>query len=254
MSNVTGFASRRITKSNTLIKASYRLTLEQQRLILASLAQIDPRSDVPRKITIYAQDYARAFGLCMKSAYCHLRAVSKTIYERDITLHDMDRQRRMRIRWVKRVDYFDGEGRVDLYFSDKIKVHLGRLSGYFSSYYIEHVSGLSSNYAIRLYEMIVQWADIRQEIEVSLADFRDRLQVTDRYRDFDNLRRRVIEPALLDLNRQSNFNVQWQSIRRGRSVMGLRFFFEEKSATWSQRSEDIACRNSRRTESGRAIN
>ena len=99
MSNVTGFASRRITKSNTLIKASYRLTLEQQRLILASLAQIDPRSDVPRKITIYAQDYARAFGLCMKSAYCQLRAVSKTIYERDITLHDMDRQRRMRIRW-----------------------------------------------------------------------------------------------------------------------------------------------------------
>jgi plasmid replication initiation protein len=126
------------------------------------------------------------------------------------------------------VDYFDGGGRVDLYFSDKIKAYLGQLSGDFSSYFIDHVAGLSSNYAIRLYEMIAQWSDIKDEIDIPLAEFRDRLQITDKYHAFDNLRRRVIVPALKDLNQRSNLDIVWEAILRGRKVIGLRFRFKEK--------------------------
>ena len=218
----------RVTKANALIKASYRLKLEEQRLILMCLAQIDPREIVPKKITIYADEYARRFGLCKKSAYCQLRAVSKGFYQRDIYIQDPAKSRQSHIRWVQQVDYFDGQGRVDLYFSDNIKLYLGKLTGDFSSYYLENVAGLSSNYSIRLYEMIAQWSDIRNEIELPLAEFRDRLLLTGKYATFDNLRRRVIEPALLDLNRKSNLDVNWQSIRRGRKVERLRFAFRLK--------------------------
>jgi plasmid replication initiation protein len=218
----------RITKANALIKASYRLTLEEQRLIMACLSQINPKETVPQKITVFADDYARQFGLCKKSAYSQLRDVSKGFYERDILLQDPGKKRRTHLRWVQQVDYFDGGGRVDLYFSDKIKAYLGQLSGDFSSYFIDHVAGLSSNYSIRLYEMIAQWSDIKDEIDIPLAEFRDRLQITDKYHAFDNLRRRVIVPALKDLNQRSNLDIVWVSILRGRKVIGLRFRFKEK--------------------------
>ena len=229
MSSTAGTTAGRITKSNALIKASYRLTLAEHRLILACLAQIDSRGAVPRIITVYAQDYAQLFGLCPKSAYTQLRSVVGGLYARDIYLQDVHRRRRSHIRWVQQVDYFDGEGRVDLHFSEKIKVYLGSLRGDFTSYFIEHVAGLSSNYAVRLYEMLVQWADIRTDIEVSLDVLRERLQLTNRYPAFDNLRRRVIEPALGDLNRQSNLAIDCVSVRRGRKVVGLRFQFQAKS-------------------------
>lgn len=229
MSSTARCVVGRITKSNALIKASYRLSLAEQRLILACLAQIDSRGAVPPIITIYAQDYAQMFGLCPKSAYAQLRSVARGLYDRELYLHDSHRRRCPHIRWVQQVDYFDGQGRADLHFSPKIKVYLGSLSGDFTSYFIEHVAGLSSNYAIRLYEMLMQWVDIRGEIEVSLEVLRERLQLTDRYPAFDNFRRRVIEPALRDLNRQSNLAIHCVSVRRGRKVVGLRFQFRAKT-------------------------
>ena len=240
MANTIGLAPRRVTKSNALIRASYRLTLEEQRLILACLVQIDPRGTVPPKITVHAQDYAQQFGLCLKSAYSQLRAVARGFYEREITIRDTHRQHRSQFRWVQQVDYFDGQGRVDLYFSDKIKAYLGQLRGNFSSYSIEHVAGLSSNYSIRLYEMIVQWLDIRNEIEFPLDEFRDRLLLTEKYAAFDNLRRRVIVPALRDLNQRSNLNVDWQSVRRGRKVDRLRFIFRKKQIPLVSHTQPVA--------------
>lgn len=36
-----------VTKANDLISASYRLTLQEQRLLLAAIAQVDPRKPMP---------------------------------------------------------------------------------------------------------------------------------------------------------------------------------------------------------------
>jgi len=218
----------RVTKANALIRASYRLKLEEQRLILACLVQIDTRQAVPDKLTVYALDYARQFGLGQKSAYSQLKAVAEQLYARELTLQAPRRLRRSHIRWVQQIDYFDGEGRVDLYFSDRIKAYLGQLHGDFSSYRIDHVADLTCVYALRLYEMLIQWSDIRRTLDISLGDLRDRLQLGGRYPAFDNLRRRVIEPALYDLNAHSNLLVQWVPVRRGRSIVALRFAFEPK--------------------------
>ncbi len=38
-----------VTKANDLISASYRLTLQEQRLLLAAIAQVDPRKPMPSK-------------------------------------------------------------------------------------------------------------------------------------------------------------------------------------------------------------
>jgi hypothetical protein len=44
-----------VTKSNYLVDASYKLTAQAQKLVLACLAKIDSRKDVPKEITITSQ-------------------------------------------------------------------------------------------------------------------------------------------------------------------------------------------------------
>ncbi|EKT4485241.1 TPA: replication initiation protein, partial [Pseudomonas aeruginosa] len=51
----------KVTKSNSLIAASYRLTLNEHRLVLAAISQIDPRKPLPRPIRVCAHDFAELY-------------------------------------------------------------------------------------------------------------------------------------------------------------------------------------------------
>jgi len=57
-----------VTKANDLISASYRLTLQEQRLLLAAIAQVDPRKPMPSKITVTAANFADIYGVPIRFA------------------------------------------------------------------------------------------------------------------------------------------------------------------------------------------
>lgn len=65
----------KVTKSNSLIAASYRLTLNEHRLVLAAISQIDPRKPLPRPIRVCAHDFAELYDLPVK---CEFHADSDT--------------------------------------------------------------------------------------------------------------------------------------------------------------------------------
>jgi len=73
-----------VTKSNILVEASYKLTLEEQRLILACIGQLDGRKSVPDDIVITAIDYADIFDLSQKISYHQLTTAAKRLYVRDV--------------------------------------------------------------------------------------------------------------------------------------------------------------------------
>jgi len=49
-----------VTKANALVQASYRLTLNEQRLVLCCVAQLDPRQALPKDnlFTVSIDNYA----------------------------------------------------------------------------------------------------------------------------------------------------------------------------------------------------
>jgi len=52
-----------VTKSNSLIDASYRLNVQAQKLVLACLGKVDPRSEIPKEMTLTAQEYSDLMGI-----------------------------------------------------------------------------------------------------------------------------------------------------------------------------------------------
>ncbi|MEB3881574.1 replication initiation protein [Pseudomonas guariconensis] len=96
-----------ITKANDLISASYRLNLQEQRLLLAAIAQVDPRKPMPSKITVTAASFAEIYGVPIRFAYTNLKEAADSLYERDI--QTFDGKNRTRIRWVYKAAYAEGE-------------------------------------------------------------------------------------------------------------------------------------------------
>lgn len=211
-----------ITKSNHLIEAGYKLSLNEQRLVLASISVLDSRKAIPKKIRINAQEFAEQFEIPKNKAYVYLAEAADKLYERDIQTYDG--QYDDRFRWLSRRRYAKGEGYVEISFSDEISVYLTRLQKSFTSYKYSLVRHLKSPYSIRLFEMLIRWKDTGQLI-IKLVDFKTRLEVDGMYDRFTNLKSRIISPAIKELEAHCGMKIKFRPIKNGRTIERIEFTF-----------------------------
>ncbi len=217
-----------VTKANALIEASYSLSLNEQRIILACASQLDGRKPLPRDyvFTLTVEQFQEMFGVDEKSAYREMEEAANRLYERDI--RKIDKRAVHRMRWAYKAEYMKGEGKVRLGFSPEITPYLTMLHKRFTSYRLVEVAGLGSPYSIRLFEMLVQFQETGF-FTISVKEIKERLQLEGKYDRFSNFKARVIEPAVKELNLKTSLDVKWVPIKKGKAVARLEFTFEEKA-------------------------
>jgi len=220
-----------VVQSNVLVEASYRLNLEEKRIVIAAISKIDPRKDVPEQITITAEEYAKLFDLDINAAYQQLKEAAAKLYTRTIKLNTKDSKNRPvddEMRWVyRRAIYHSREGKVTLNFSPDLMPYLGQLKEQFTGYKAYNVRALKSTYSIRLYELLTQYLKAGERW-ITVDKFREMLDLEDKYPRFADLNRWIIEPSIKELNAKSNYEVLFRPEKKGRAVHKLWFFFNEK--------------------------
>ncbi len=172
------------------------------------------------------EEFQELFNTDVKNAYREMEDAANKLYDRD--MRKIDKQAKKRMRWVYMAEYRKGEGRVKLGFSPEITPYLTMLHKRFTSYRLAEVSELGSTYSVRLYEMLAQFQGTRY-LTITVANFKERLQLEGKYERFANLKARVIEPAIKELNQKTSIEVKWVPIKKGRTVERLEFRFEEKA-------------------------
>ncbi len=93
------------------------------------------------------------------------------------------------------------------------------------SYNLRQVSSLRSVYSIRLYEMLCQYRSVGTLV-IGVDEFRERLDLGDKYQRFTHLKSRVIVPAVEELRAKSNLDVTWRQEKLGRKVEKVVFDFQ----------------------------
>lgn len=217
-----------VTKSNHLVEAGYKLTLNEQRLILSAIAQLDGRKPIPKdnEFIITASEFSKTFNIPLNQAYETLDDAASRLYERDIKTFDRKAKIRDRFRWVDRVRYWDGEAKVTLSFSQWIIPYLTLLHQQFTTYELKQVSQLKTAYAIRFYELLVQFLKSGERY-ISLERLRELLELTSQYQRFYDLKKYVIEPSITEINSLTNLIIEWDVVKKGRAIIGLLFVFQD---------------------------
>ncbi len=217
-----------VTKSNYLIEAGYKLSLNEQRLILLAITQLDGRKPHPKnnEFVITAEAFSKNFGMPIKQVYEALSDAASRLYQRDIKTFDRIEKTRRRFRWVDGVKYWDGEAKVSLSFSRWIIPYLTLLHQQFTSYDIEQISRLSTAYSVRFYELLVQFIKTGEHY-ITLKQLRELFQLEDRYPRFFDFKKRIIEPSVIEINQTTNLTVEWDIMKKNRSIIGLIFIFQD---------------------------
>lgn len=216
-----------VYKANALIEASYKLTLQEQRILLICIAKLNPRdTNINKTFQITSQEFLNAFpNVGKKHAEERLQEAVDKLSERWIHVSKDDEKRR--IRWIQEeAKYFNGEGKVEIVFSDSIMPYLTQLKGQFTSIILKNISSLKSNYSIRIYELLMQFKIIGSRT-ITVAKLRSILEVEEKYKTFKSFNQWIIQPSLKELNEKSNLTITIQTIKLGRNIKSLQFNFKE---------------------------
>mgnify|MGYP003473657000 FL=1 len=114
-------------------------------------------------------------------------------------------------------------------FAPAVVPLITRLEERFTKYDIDQISGLSSAYSVRLYELLIQWRSTGKTPVIELADFRKRIGVLDtEYKRMAQLKERVLELAIKQINEHTDIIVTYKQHKAGRVITGFSFAFTQK--------------------------
>ena len=241
-----------IVKDNALIEASHRLGEAEQRLVLLAILKARGVGDTveqlkDKMLTIHADDYIKNFGGTRQGAYKALKQAVMGLFDAKWGYKYLTNKGEQRVRYerfTQSADYGQGEGAVKFMFANAIIPMLVELEKRFTSYEIGQVAGLSSSYAMRLYEFCIQHLDKKTGkgwLEISLDDLRFRLGLLPtEYNRMGDFKKGVLDLAVNQLNKNTDLIATYTQRKQGRVIVGFRFDFERKQKSTTQQTKQTA--------------
>lgn len=144
-----------VVKANSLIEASYRLTLDEMRLLALTVGTMNPKDD-KQVFEFTVDDFVAQFpDLKRDSVYEQIKTAIKRISDRWVRTEDGKIV--TEFRWVSSRTYFKKEGRFKIALTNEVMPYLTQLKGQFTQYQLNHISGFTSVHTMRLYELLTQY-------------------------------------------------------------------------------------------------
>lgn len=216
--------------SNALARSAQGLSLHEKRLLALCVSKLDSgRHWTPEKLTVRVTvgEYRDMFGIPHdKHVYRDLSGACEDLEDRMIVFFDeKDKDVEHHVRWVGRATYAKNKGWVEVAFFHELAPHLFKLREQFTTYHLKQATALRTVYSWRLLELLMQFASTGR-LRITLEAFWHSMEAPDSCRkSFKDLRRRVIDPAVKELETRESLVIAWKPRKSGRKVTSLDFSF-----------------------------
>ena len=218
-----------VVLQNRVIECYRSMSLDEKRLfIMATPLARTTKVSSNDPIFISSSDFARECGVDLSTAYTALEMASDRLFTRffGYTAENGDR---VKMRWVNKVIYKAGQGGSELYFSDEVLLLLREFDALnpYTKYKKEVVLRLKKDYSLDFYHLAKKHQTMGG-FQISLDELFEQLGLPESYRRIGNLKDRVIKPSLDEITANTDIDLSYENVKRGRSVVGFKFTVKEK--------------------------
>ena len=216
-----------VVKSNHLVEASYRLTTQEQRIVLVMASMVKPEDEDFQRYRINVKDFNKLIGVKNES-YEETKEITKKLLERVLIIKDLLSNSELQIGWLASAQYFHGKGYVELEFSPKLKPYLLELKERFTKYQLKNVLSLKSSYSIRIYELLKQYERIGERY-FNLDEIKNTIGVQgDKYKLYGDFKRKILNKALSELKGRTDIVFTYKEKKQAQKVIGIYFFIKTR--------------------------
>ncbi len=214
-----------VVKSNKLVEARQRLSIQEQRLILLLISKIRPEDVNFLWYKFQIMDLAKFLGLeKSKRIYIDVRKAVRKLMKRIITI---DRKiRDIDLHWIEGAEYGD-KGSIKICINQVLKPYLLNLRAHFTKYYIGYVVHLRSTYSIRIYELLKRFENLG-ETTFEVDRLKHILGVDkDEYKLYGHFKNKVVLVAQKELKEKTDIAFTFEETKEGKKVAAIRFVIKK---------------------------
>jgi plasmid replication initiation protein len=217
-----------IVKSNSLVEARYRLSLQESQVILWLLTQIRPDDEDFKEHVLDIFQFANLTDVKVDSRYTELRKITKRLIQRSIEIYEPDLNEYIQVTWLNSAHYKANKGIVLLQFSSKLKPYLLKLQSKFTKIDIVDTLKLKSVHAIRVFELLLQYLIIGNR-KIKIEDLRLLCGIQQKeYIGYNMLKRKVIDRAKTEINAKTEYEIDYTEIKESRKVVAIDWTIKKK--------------------------
>lgn len=218
-----------VHKANNFVQASYSMTLDEMRILALTLGVFNPKNPSKRGFDFTVADFCKSFpDVNPDIAYTQVRNAVLKISKRWVTLVDNEHEL-TEVALIHKRSYFKKEGRFYIEFHDELIPYISELHDNYTKYKLINIGALGSTHAIRLYELCSQYRDTGWR-QTSVEDIKSWLSISDKYPLFKDFKKRVLTPSINEINAKSDLLVDVEPIKRGRTIVALKFTIKSKKS------------------------
>lgn len=222
-------SGRNVVVSNYITRSAQTLNLVEKRILMAGIAKL---GGVNGEVKLTAQEYSETYDVDMSTAYRELKNAVNSLMKRYLSWQVKDGKHigTLTCVWVQGYKYFKAEGYVKFKFSEYIFPFLFELEREFTKYQLKQAAALRSIHSWRFLELFEQMKDKTNEkgwLSMPIEEFWHAMEARESHKkNFSDLRRWVIEPAIKELTEKDGWLIEWEARKRGRKVVTLLFKFQ----------------------------
>ena len=232
---------REVRQSVALAEATYDLSRDERRiiyLVAIQCAENEAPGQESFNITDYeikVSDYQKIFGIELNEASRDLRGAIKSIYDKSVKIHDPDESTKNEksieeFRWVIGKKSLPKRGSWQVTLNPLVVPHLTSLANSIK-YPIQQIVGLQNNYQYRLYDLLM--AELNDNNKgnrtIDVEWLRDVFCLGKSYELYANIKKRIIEPAIKQINSSTPLNIKYVENKEKRKVVSWTFKYTFKS-------------------------
>lgn len=216
-----------IYKADEMIqKGRHQLSKQEQRCVLFAISKIKPSDSVFQEYDFEISDFYTICGI-QNESYTELKAIMTGLKSKTWWIETAPNEEST-VSWFNKIRTNKKSGTVTIRFDDDMMPYLLELSGkgnYYTGYNLRYILPMDSQYGPRLYELLKSYQKNNVKWYFGIEKLKWLLGA-ENYKRWPDFKRRVLDPAVEDVNNYSDLTIAYQEERgngRGRPVERIHF-------------------------------
>lgn len=223
-----------LMKHNSLVKAKYNLTLVQNRVFELLLYKFQKEKDGILSCEIHRNELRNLIGKEKDKTIKGVSDLLESLRLKEILIaekiKDKDKYKWHRFGLINGSTYDEDRDTFIVKATEEIYTliqnYYDKREGHTPINLIVKL-GMNNYYAQRLYDLLRVWSGTKQVINYEVSELKDLLQIEAKYNLYGDFKRRVILPAIKELNETGYFEIEIKENKVGRKVESIDFYVKD---------------------------
>ena len=219
-----------VRKKNELIQQTrFNLSAQEQKIMLYLISQVSPQDEDFMDYQFTIADFCKICGIEYNGKNYHdLKETLKGL--RDKSFWFFDNNEIVTVGWLAKVRISPKTGNVKIRLDEDLKPFLLNIKERFTAYELLWTLNFKSKYTIRLYEYIKSIHFHKDEIYIKDCplDALKGVMGAEKYKAYTDFKKRVLIPAVEEINEYSDESIEFKEIKKGRWVAEIRLTISPK--------------------------